>query len=44
MSEIIGRAHQRFKKVVINMLHIFMKVEKNYERKNGRLKERLLGF
>lgn len=43
MSEITGRAHQNIEKVVVNMLHVFMKVEKNYERKNGRLKEKLLG-
>lgn len=43
MSE-IGTAHQNIKILVTNTLHIFMKVEKNYKRKNGRLKEKLLGM
>lgn len=43
MSE-IGTAHQNIKIVVTNTLHIFMKVEKNYKRKNGRFKEKLLGM
>lgn len=38
MSEIIGTAQQNITIVGTNTLHIFMKVEKNYKRKNGRLK------